>query len=51
MSTTSSFKNIGNKHNGYKGKDWMKRFRESLTEHTMTINSKKKNVKLLTSKE
>ena len=46
MSTISSFKNIENKH---RGKDFMKKFCESLREHTMKIiNSKKKKMKLLT---
>ena len=30
MSTISSFKNIENKHDEYIGKDWIKKFCESL---------------------
>ena len=38
MSTISSFKNIEYKHNElYIGKDCMKKFSESLREHTMKI--------------
>ena len=49
MSTISSFKNIENKHDAYRGKDFMKKFCESLREHAMKItNSKKKKMKLLT---
>ena len=44
MSTIASFKDIGNKHGIYKGKDCMKKFCESLREHSMkVINFKKKN--------
>ena len=35
MSTTLPFKSIENKYNVYKGKDSMKKFSDSLTEHTM----------------
>ena len=49
MSTISSFKNIENKRNVYKGKDCVKKFCDSLTEHkTKVINSKKRKMKLLT---
>ena len=49
MSTISSFKSKENKHDIYRGKDCMKKFCESLREHTMKItNYKKKNIKLLT---
>ena len=43
MSTISSFKNIENKSDVYRGKDCMKKFCESLREHSMKkINFKKK---------
>ena len=43
MSTLSSFKNIENKHDVYRGKDCMKKFCESLRDHAMKIiNFKKK---------
>ena len=43
LSTISSFKSIQNKHDVYRDKDCMKKFCESLREHTMKIiNSKKK---------
>ena len=52
MSTISSFKSIGNKHDVYRGKDCMKKFCESLRQHAMeVINSKKKNMRLLTKKQ
>ena len=39
MSKISSFRSMENKHDVYKGKDCMKKFCESLTEHVMkTIN-------------
>ena len=37
MSTISSFKDIENKHDVYRGKDCMKTFCESLREHAMMI--------------
>ena len=37
MSTVSSFKSIEDKHDVYRGKDCMKKFCESLREHTMKI--------------
>ena len=41
MSTISSFRSTGNKHDVYRGKDCMKRFSEYFREHTIkTINSK-----------
>ena len=43
MSTIPSFKNIENKHDVYRGKDCMKKFRESLREHAMNIINLKKN--------
>ena len=43
MSTVSSFKGIGNKPNVYRGKDFMKKFCESLRELAI-----KKKMKLLT---
>ena len=52
MSTISSFKGIENKHDVYRGKDCMKKFCESLKEHTMKIiNFKKKTIKLLKSRQ
>ena len=43
MSTILSFKNIGNKHDVYRGKVCMKKFCESLRGHEMNIiNFKKK---------
>ena len=35
MCTTSPFKSIENKHNLYRGKESMKKFCDSLTEHGM----------------
>ena len=37
MSTISSFKNIEDKHNVYRGKDCMKKFCESFREHAIKI--------------
>ena len=52
MSTISSFKSIGNKHNVHRGKDCAKRFWESLREHAIKIiNSKKEKMKLLTKEQ
>ena len=43
MSTISSFKNIKNKHDGYRGKDCLKDFCECLRKYAMKIvNLKKK---------
>ena len=40
MSTISSFRSTENKHDVYRGKDYMKRFSEFFREHTVkTINS------------
>ena len=48
----SSFRSIENKHDVYRGKDYMKKFREVLREHAMTIiNFKKKKMKLLTKEQ
>ena len=48
MSTISSFKRIGNKHNVRSGKDCAKKFWESVREHAIKIiNSKKEKMKLL----
>ena len=42
MSTISSFRTIKNKHDAYRGKDYMKRFGEFLRKHLIkTINFKK----------
>ena len=49
MSTISSFKNIENKHDVYRGKDYMKKFCDSLRKHALKIlNFKKKKMMLLT---
>ena len=37
MSTISPFKDIENKHDVYRGEDGIKKFCESLKEHTMKI--------------
>ena len=48
MPTMSSFKYIENKHDAYRGKEFMKTFCESLREYAMKIiNFKKKKMKLL----
>ena len=48
ISTISSFKGIENKHDVYRGKDYMKIFFELLRDHTMKIiNFKNKKLKLL----
>ena len=53
MFTISSIKSIENKYNAYRaGKDYMKKFCESLRGHAMEIiNSKKKKMKLLTKEQ
>ena len=52
MSTISSFKNIGNKQNLYRGKAYLKEFCESLREHAMKIiNFKKEKMKLITKEQ
>ena len=53
ISTISSFKDIENNHNAYCGKDCMKKFCASLTEHAVKISNskKKKNMKLLTKQQ
>ena len=38
MSTISLFKSIENKNDIWRGKDFMKKFCESLREHTIKIN-------------
>ena len=44
MSTISSFRSIGNKHDLYRSKDCMKKFGKFLRQHAMRIiNLKKKN--------
>ena len=46
------FRSIETKHDGYRSKDYMKRFCEFLKEHAMKlINFKKKKMKLLTKKQ
>ena len=48
MSTISSFSSIENKHDVYRGKDFMKKFCNSLKEDAMKIiNYKKKKIRLL----
>ena len=44
MSTISSFKNIENNHDVYRGKDYVKKFCESLREHVMKILNFKKKI-------
>ena len=52
MSTISSFKNIENNHDIYRGKNCMKTFYESLREITMKLfNFKNKKMKLLTKEQ
>ena len=52
VTTISSFRSIENKHDVYRGKDCMKKFREFLREHAMKIiNLKKKKLKLLTKEQ
>ena len=52
ITAISSFRSIENKHDVYRGKDYMKKFREVLREHAMTIiNFKKKKMKLLTKEQ
>ena len=52
MSTKSSFKDIENKHNAYRGKDCIKKFYESLRELAIKIiNLKIKKMKLLTNEQ
>ena len=52
MSTISLFESIGNNHDVYRGKDCMRKFCESLREHTMKkINFKKKEREKLLTKE
>ena len=41
MSTISSFKNIENKDDVYRSKDYMKKFCKSLREHAMKIIKRK----------
>ena len=45
MSTISSFRNIENKHDVYRGKDCMKTFFEFLREHAMKIILKRIKMK------
>ena len=49
---TISFKNTENKHDVYRGKDFMKKFCESLWKHAMKIiNFTKKKMKFLTNEQ
>ena len=47
ISTISSFKSIENKIDLYRGKDCMKKFCESLRQHTMKIINFKKKIKVI----
>ena len=47
MSTISSFRSIENQPNAYRGKYCVRKFCESLREHTMKIILKRKKMKLL----
>ena len=50
MSTISSFRSIGNKHDVYRGKDCMKKFCEFLREHAMKkLILKRNHMKMQTS--
>ena len=51
ISIVSSFRNIGNKHGEYRGKDCMKKFWEFLRERVMKIISFKKKRKKITDKK
>ena len=52
MSTISSFRSMENKHDVYRGKDYMKKFSKFLREHAMKIfNFKKKEMKSLTEEQ
>ena len=52
MFKISSFKDMQNEHDVYRGKDCMKMFCESLREHANEYNEfKKKKMKLLTKKQ
>ena len=52
MSTISSFRSIGNKHDVYRDKDCINKLYESLRKHAMKIiNFKKKKMKLLTKEQ
>ena len=52
MSTILPFKRIEKNHDVYRGKDFMKKFCESLREHTMKmINFRKKKMNLLTKEQ
>ena len=52
ISTISSFNDMGNKHDVYRGKNFMKKFCESLRKHAMKIiNFQKKKRKSLTNKQ
>ena len=52
MPTKSLFRSRENKHNVYRGKDYMKKFSEFLKEHAMKIiNFKKKKKQLLTKEQ
>ena len=50
MSIITSFRGIGNNHDLYRGKDYMKKICESLREHAMKIINFKK-MKLLTKQQ
>ena len=52
MSPTSLFKSLENKHDVYRGKDYMKKFCEFLRGQALKIiNFKKKKMRLLTNEQ
>ena len=51
ISTISSLRSIENKHDVYRGSDYMKSFCESLREHAMKIILERKEMKLLTKEQ
>ena len=51
MSTISSFRSIENKHNVYRGKDFVIKFCEYLREHAMKLINSKKEKKILTKEQ
>ena len=51
MSRKLAFKSIQNKHDVYRGKDWMKKFCESLREQVLKVlNFKKKKKEIINKK-
>ena len=51
MATITSFRSIKNKHDVYRGKNFMKKFCESLRARAMKIILKRKKMKLLTKEQ